>query len=294
MSSWIHEIALRVIVFVSFFVYCAALLLIILGIEGKTLPEYRVIMILAGVLLVPFAPIAAGLLAARLDERKRTCIRYAIGGMFFPGIWVFLSIQRHRASRELTDITQTREPRGVESLIQCARGNRDPTIRADAISWLSNIKTSRVLEMLTDALKDKDRRVRRATADALGQIGDERAVEPLRTAQEDKDEEVRQAAISALERLIGTPVTKAKPLSSDIPAAPIGGKVSRCSKCGRQYEESLRIGGGSVKVAKCGACPVNRIFMVCEHCADLEKIVRSPCPWCGARNLWQIQEMEQK
>ncbi len=69
--------------------------------------------------------------------------------------------------------------------------------------------------------------------------------------------------------------------------------MNRCSKCGRLYEASLlMLGGGSVKVIKCRVCPVDHIFMVCERCANLEEIKRSPCPRCGARNMWEVQSMD--
>jgi hypothetical protein len=68
--------------------------------------------------------------------------------------------------------------------------------------------------------------------------------------------------------------------------------MNRCSKCGKFYEESLLIGGGSIKVIKCRVCPVNHIFMICEHCANLEDVKRSPCPWCGARDMWEVQGMD--
>jgi tetratricopeptide (TPR) repeat protein len=218
MSSWIYEIALRVIVFVSLFVYGAGIILIGVGIEGETYPEYRAIQILVGVLLVPLAPIATGLLMARLGERTRTCIKIAIVGMFFPFFWLMWSVHRHRATRllyasrktddaglqameELADIIETRELRGVESLIRCARENWDPTIRADAISRVSEIKTPRVLEVLTAGLKDKDWRVRRTAADELGRWQDAQAIAPLEQALNDKNEDVRKAAEAALAKL---------------------------------------------------------------------------------------------
>ena len=67
---------------------------------------------------------------------------------------------------------------------------------------------------------------------------------------------------------------------------------SHCSKCGKAYEVSLDLGGGSTRVAKCRVCPVDRIFMICEHCANLEALQRSPCPWCGAKNMWAVERMD--
>jgi tetratricopeptide (TPR) repeat protein len=141
--------------------------------------------------------------------------------MFFPFVWIMWSVHRHRATRllyasrkaddaglralaELADITQTREPRGVESLIRCARGNWDPTIRADAIRWVSEVKTPRVLEVLIEALQDKDNRVRQAAADALG-WPDVQAIAPLEQALNDKNEDVRKAVEAALAKLRSSP-----------------------------------------------------------------------------------------
>jgi len=66
----------------------------------------------------------------------------------------------------------------------------------------------------------------------------------------------------------------------------------RCSKCGRQYAPSLSLMGGSLKVASCRVCPVDRVYAVCERCADLEATKQSACPGCGAREMWQVQGMD--
>jgi hypothetical protein len=50
--------------------------------------------------------------------------------------------------------------------------------------------------------------------------------------------------------------------------------------------------GGSVKVASCRVCPVDRVYAVCERCADLEATKQSACPGCGAREMWQVQGMD--
>jgi hypothetical protein len=71
----------------------------------------------------------------------------------------------------------------------------------------------------------------------------------------------------------------------------LGGR-DRCVKCGRAYAPSLAIGGQSVRVATCSVCPANHVYTVCEHCADLNMITQSACPWCGAKHLWRIEEME--
>ncbi len=65
--------------------------------------------------------------------------------------------------------------------------------------------------------------------------------------------------------------------------------VRQCKQCGRTYKISIDIEdmGNEFRVAACGVCP----YAICEHCADLEKVTRSSCPQCGARDLWKISEM---
>jgi hypothetical protein len=65
-----------------------------------------------------------------------------------------------------------------------------------------------------------------------------------------------------------------------------------CSECGTNYDISLALGAsGEVRVASCRVCPVDRIFAVCERCADLDQIESNPCPQCGASHMWEIQKM---
>jgi len=66
----------------------------------------------------------------------------------------------------------------------------------------------------------------------------------------------------------------------------------RCRKCGQLYEESLSLMGGAVRVASCRVCPVDRIYAVCDRCADIEATKQSACPGCGARGMWQVRGMD--
>jgi len=220
MSSRVYEIILRVVVFASTFAW-----LIVIGgsIAASIYPIYTAVAVL-GVALALGGPIATGLLMARLGERTSVCIRLAIAALI-PIAPPFFAFQRHRATRllyanrkgdaaalqaltELGNITKTHEPRGVESLIQTARGNSDPTIRADAILWVSDVKTPRVLELVIEALKDRDTRVRQRAAEALGDWQDAQAVASLAQALNDENENVRKAVAAALAKLTGAQKTK--------------------------------------------------------------------------------------
>jgi DNA-directed RNA polymerase subunit RPC12/RpoP len=64
----------------------------------------------------------------------------------------------------------------------------------------------------------------------------------------------------------------------------------RCSKCGRGYDVTLSFGEpNETRLANCRVCPANRVFAICERCANLDEIQASPCPWCGGRGMWQTQ-----
>ncbi len=66
----------------------------------------------------------------------------------------------------------------------------------------------------------------------------------------------------------------------------------KCSKCGTNYDVSILLGAaGVVQVAKCRVCPVNAVFAVCEHCADLDQIQKECCPSCNAEHMWEINDM---
>jgi hypothetical protein len=66
----------------------------------------------------------------------------------------------------------------------------------------------------------------------------------------------------------------------------------RCSKCGTSFDVSIVLGAtGEVRVAQCRVCPVNKVFAICERCADLDQVQEGPCPWCKADNMWEISSM---
>lgn len=66
----------------------------------------------------------------------------------------------------------------------------------------------------------------------------------------------------------------------------------QCNKCGTYFDVSLALAArGEVGVAHCRVCPVDRVYAICERCANLEQVQQGPCPWCGARHLWQVESM---
>jgi len=72
---------------------------------------------------------------------------------------------------------------------------------------IEELKASKNVKGLIEALKDEDWWVRTCAAGALGEIKDARAVEPLIDALKDKDSEVQNQAAWVLER-IGKPAVE--------------------------------------------------------------------------------------
>ena len=77
--------------------------------------------------------------------------------------------------------------------------SKDPQVRYTAAEALGNIKDSRAVDPLIQALKDEDNSVRYWSTVALGKINDVRAAESLiQTSKEDTDNYVRNAAANVL------------------------------------------------------------------------------------------------
>jgi hypothetical protein len=70
-----------------------------------------------------------------------------------------------------------------------------------------------------------------------------------------------------------------------------GNPKDLCCKCGKPFKHDLAIGARRVRVAKCRVCPGNLVYMVCERCCDIDSLVKSPCPLCGAEHMWEIAGM---
>ena len=65
-----------------------------------------------------------------------------------------------------------------------------------------------------------------------------------------------------------------------------------CSECRKSFDVSLDFLDTDVRVVHCRVCPANRIYAICENCADLNQIEKNPCPWCGATHMWQNDRMQ--
>ena len=89
----------------------------------------------------------------------------------------------------------------VELLIQALKDKNWGIRRRRAASALGNIGDKRAVEPLIQALKEENVHIRRATAGALNNIGDKRAVEPLILALNDEDKSVRTLAAGAIGKI---------------------------------------------------------------------------------------------
>ena len=50
-----------------------------------------------------------------------------------------------------------------------------------------------------------------------------------------------------------------------------------CSKCGTSFEVSLAlVTTGDIRVARCRVCPVDKVYAICERCADLNRVENNP------------------
>jgi HEAT repeat protein len=75
--------------------------------------------------------------------------------------------------------------------------------KSSATKTLGEVKDSRAVGPLIDALKDGGPSVRNKAAEALGEIKDTRAIEPLIGALNDKESQVREKAAEALKKITG-------------------------------------------------------------------------------------------
>jgi len=97
------------------------------------------------------------------------------------------------------NIEELKASKNVKGLIDALK-DEDFNVRYSAAGALEEIGEPAV-EPLIEALKDKNRDVRESVAYALGKIGDTLAVEPLIEALKDKDSYVRAGAAIALGKL---------------------------------------------------------------------------------------------
>jgi hypothetical protein len=90
----------------------------------------------------------------------------------------------------------------IQVLVEALK-DKDSVVRGIAAEALGKLKDPRAVEPLIGALKDEDWYVRKSAAEALGELRDPRAVEPLIKALKDKDRNVRASAANALQKITG-------------------------------------------------------------------------------------------
>jgi HEAT repeat protein len=103
---------------------------------------------------------------------------------------------REAAAKALEEIGKP----AVELLIDALK-NKDAKIRQGAASTLGQIGDKRAVEAILTTLQDEDGAVRASAASALGQIGDTGAIEALLTTLQDEDSAVRARAAHSLDKL---------------------------------------------------------------------------------------------
>jgi len=93
-----------------------------------------------------------------------------------------------------------RKKNSIEKLVnEFMSSNKAPS---EEINLLINIKDTRVVKLLIQALHDNNwGNRRRRAANALGELGDKSAVEPLIQALKESDVQIRRAAAGALEKV---------------------------------------------------------------------------------------------
>ena len=94
-------------------------------------------------------------------------------------------------------LDQIKNSRDLETLSEALK-DEDVKVRRTAIRALGKIENESAVDLLIGALTDSSAEIRRRAARALGKIEDAGAVEALDRALNDEDLEVRQAAIRAL------------------------------------------------------------------------------------------------
>jgi len=84
-----------------------------------------------------------------------------------------------RAGAFRPDVNELREKKDVEGLIRALGYERSWHVRVNAAEALGELKDSRAVEPLLQALRDEDSGVRWSASAALGELKDTRAVDPL-------------------------------------------------------------------------------------------------------------------
>jgi HEAT repeat protein len=132
----------------------------------------------------------------KIPEDAPLILRKAIAGID--------SFSENRRIEAIQFIARFNHPASTEVLISALMNHPIAHTRAVAAWYLREIGDARIIPILIEALKDKDRYVRINSAWTLGEIGDATAMPGLIEALKDKDEQVQARAANALEK-ISTP-----------------------------------------------------------------------------------------
>jgi len=126
-------------------------------------------------------------------------------GMSVPGLIILATDEdpgiRENAVELLSDECRG-DPRAFDVLAAALADKKaDDSTRACAVFGLARIGDPRSVELLVDAMRDKNENVRHAAAQELGRFGDPRTAELLEPLLKDKNEEVRKEAEELLKEL---------------------------------------------------------------------------------------------
>jgi HEAT repeat protein len=124
---------------------------------------------------------------------------------------IYRIIEKSMADRDpeerisaITDLGNSRDPRAVQSLIDCCR-DRDPGIRLHAIEGLQSLRSGRSVEVLIERLRDKTElyETRKRAVMALAAIRSTGAIQELKNRVVDSNENgaLRSLIVSELERV---------------------------------------------------------------------------------------------
>lgn len=92
-------------------------------------------------------------------------------------------------------------PPSVDALTGAIRNDEQEEVRCAAVTSLGEIKNTKTVPAIINALSDKSAQVRASAATALGDLGDVRSLDPLIAALNDTDDLVLEQAVGALGKL---------------------------------------------------------------------------------------------
>ncbi|MBL1073487.1 fumarate reductase/succinate dehydrogenase flavoprotein subunit [Nocardia sp. 2] len=137
---------------------------------------------------------------AALDSDHRVRIE-AVNALVSLDDWTAITTAAHDENREVRIVAAkglaTVGQGGIES-VRALLDDRDPLVRAAALTALARLGDSTDAVRLTAALRDSAWQVREGAARGLPAVGVELATEPLRTALSDIHPDIRKAAVLTL------------------------------------------------------------------------------------------------